>query len=117
MIAVSNPNAATHQHRRVPGWYAQYRERLTSAEDAMRSLSSDSCVFMSGMCCVPQVLLRALVNRAPELHNVELIQLLTIADSSYVAPGMEQHLRVNTLFVSPNVRAAVNEGRVDFTPR
>ena len=29
---------------------------------------------------------------------------------------MEGHLRVNTLFISDNVRAAVNEGRADFTP-
>src|SRR5215212_9052445 len=97
MIAVNNPNTAIHQHRRVPGWSAQYSERLTSAEDAIRSIRSNSCVFMSGMGCVPQVLLRALVDRAPDLDNVELIQVLAIADSSYVAPGMEQHLRVNTL--------------------
>jgi acetyl-CoA hydrolase len=29
---------------------------------------------------------------------------------------MEGHLRVNTLFISPNVRTAVHEGRADFTP-
>ncbi len=29
---------------------------------------------------------------------------------------MEGHLRVNTLFISANVRKAVQEGRADFTP-
>jgi 4-hydroxybutyrate CoA-transferase len=29
---------------------------------------------------------------------------------------MEEHLRVNTLFISDNVRQAVNEGRADYTP-
>ena len=29
---------------------------------------------------------------------------------------MQGHLRVNTLFISDNVRAAVNDGRADFTP-
>src|SRR5512138_2281784 len=29
---------------------------------------------------------------------------------------MEEHLRVNTLFISHNVRRAVQEGRADFTP-
>ena len=87
MIGMNNLGSAAHQYRHVPGWYTQYPERLTSGEDAIRSIRSDSRIFMSGMCCVPQVLLRALVNRAPELHNVELLQRLTIADSSYVAPG------------------------------
>ncbi|HEU5171425.1 MAG TPA: acetyl-CoA hydrolase/transferase C-terminal domain-containing protein, partial [Gemmatimonadales bacterium] len=41
---------------------------------------------------------------------------LTIGPAEYVAPGMERHFRVNTLFISDNVRAAVNEGRADFTP-
>lgn len=29
---------------------------------------------------------------------------------------MQGHLRVNTLFISENVRSAVNDGRADFTP-
>src|SRR3569832_2081405 len=104
MIAVSNVADTQHQH--APGWYSQYHERLTSAEDAVRGVRSDTCVFMSGMGCVPQVLLRALVGRAPELHNVELVQVLALTDAAYVAPGMEQQLRVNARFISPNVRAA-----------
>ncbi|HEU5298188.1 MAG TPA: acetyl-CoA hydrolase/transferase C-terminal domain-containing protein [bacterium] len=73
-------------------------------------------VFLSGNCSVPQTLLAALVGRAPELHDVEIVQVLTIGPAEYVAPGMERHFRVNTLFISDNVRAAVNEGRADFTP-
>ncbi len=36
--------------------------------------------------------------------------------ADYVAPEMDGHIRVNTLFISDNVRQAVNEGRADFTP-
>jgi acetyl-CoA hydrolase len=42
--------------------------------------------------------------------------VLTIGSAEYVAPEMSGHLRVNTLFISDNVRAAVNDGRADFTP-
>src|SRR6266540_5359389 len=101
---------------RASGWYAQYHQRTTTAEDAVRQIHSGQRVFMSGMCSVPQTLLRALVAHAPNLHDVEIVQVLTIVDSAYVAPGMERHLRVNTLFISPNVRTAVNQGRADFTP-
>jgi len=42
--------------------------------------------------------------------------VLTIGTSEYTAPELQGHLRVNTLFISDNVRKAVNEGRADFTP-
>ncbi len=36
--------------------------------------------------------------------------------ADYVNPEMAGHLRVNTMFISANVRKAVQEGRADFTP-
>jgi acetyl-CoA hydrolase len=53
---------------------------------------------------------------APELEDVEIVQVLTIGPAEYVEPSMAGHIRVNSLFISANVRAAVNEGRADFTP-
>jgi acetyl-CoA hydrolase len=47
---------------------------------------------------------------------VEICQVLTIGAADYVAPELAGHIRVNTLFISDNVRTAVNEGRADFTP-
>jgi 4-hydroxybutyrate CoA-transferase len=90
--------------------------KLVSAEEAVRRIAPGMRVFLTGNCSVPQRLLAALVRRAPELHDVEIVQVLTVGPAEYVAPGMERHLRVNTLFISDNVRAAVNEGRADFTP-
>lgn len=97
-------------------WSKIYEQRLTSAENAVKIIRSGMRVFLSGNCSVPQVVLKALVDRAPELEAVEIVQVLTIGNADYVKPGLEKHLRVNTLFISDNVRAAVNEGRADFTP-
>lgn len=116
MIQTKAPMASRRPSARSSGWYAEYHRRLCTAGEAVRAIRSGQRVFMSGMCSVPQTLLKALVAYAPELRDVEIVQVLTIGDSSYVAPGMEQHIRVNTLFISPNVRSGVNEGRVDFTP-
>jgi acetyl-CoA hydrolase len=71
---------------------------------------------MTGNCSVPRELLAALVRRAPELEDVEIAQVLAIGPSEYVAPEMYGHIRVNSLFISANVREAVNAGRADFTP-
>ncbi len=97
-------------------WLELYNNRVCSAEEAVAQIASHSRVFLSGNCAVPRALLAALTARAPQLTAVEVVQVLAIGPADYVAPEMAGHLRVNTLFVSDNVRAAVNEGRADFTP-
>jgi 4-hydroxybutyrate CoA-transferase len=97
-------------------WSKTYEQRLTTAENAVKTIRSGMKVFLTGNCSVPRVMLDALVAHAPLVENVEIIQVLTIGNAEYVKPGMEKHLRVNTLFISDNVRGAVNDGRADFTP-
>ena len=97
-------------------WLTKYEDRLTSAEEAVKVIQSHQRVFLTGNCSVPQKLLGALVARADSLSDVEIVQVLTVGPAPHAAPEMEGHLRVNTLFISPNVRTAVHEGRADFTP-
>ncbi|MBX7214054.1 MAG: hypothetical protein K1X39_08605 [Thermoflexales bacterium] len=92
------------------------RTPTISADDAVARIQSGMRVFVTGNCSFPHTLMQALVKRAPQLSNVEIIQVLTIGSSDYARPEMEGHLRINTLFISGNVRQAVNEGRADFTP-
>ena len=93
-----------------------YQSRVTTAEEAVRHIKSGDRVFLTGNCSVPIKVLAALVEYAPNLENVEICQALSIGPADYVKPEMEGHLRVNTMFVSANVRQAVHEGRADFTP-
>jgi 4-hydroxybutyrate CoA-transferase len=97
-------------------WMDLYRRRTMTAEEAVSGIASGQRLFLTGNCSVPQKTLAALVARAPELSDVEIVQVLTIGSCDYVAPSLAGHLRVNTLFISDNVRQAVNEGRADFTP-
>src|SRR5512140_4044889 len=97
-------------------WTSQYKSRVVSAEEAVEAIQSGNRIFMTGNVSVPQQLLAALVKRAPELKDVEICQALSVGPGDYVMPAMEGHLRVNTLFISANVRKAVQEGRADFTP-
>lgn len=97
-------------------WKTIYNSKVVSADEAVRAIKSGNRVFMTGNCSVPHRVLKALVDYAPSLENVEICQALTVAGSEYVAPEMEGHLRVNTMFISANVRKAVQEGRADFTP-
>jgi acetyl-CoA hydrolase len=97
-------------------WSSQYGGRVTSAAEAVGIIQSGQRVFLTGNVSVPQSLLGALTARAPELHDVEICQALTAGAAPQVAPEMEGHLRVNTMFISANVRREVQAGRADFTP-
>jgi acetyl-CoA hydrolase len=97
-------------------WNSIYQSRIVSAEDAVRAIQSGQRLFMTGNVSVPQQVLGALVAHAPNIKNVEIIQALTVGPADYVKPEMEGRLRVNTVFISANIRKAVQEGRVDFTP-
>jgi 4-hydroxybutyrate CoA-transferase len=98
-------------------WTSIYQSRIISPQDAVRAaIKSGDRIFLTGNVSVPQKVLAALVDYAPNLHDVEICQALTIGPADYVKPELEGHLRVNTLFISHNVRKAVHEGRADFTP-
>lgn len=97
-------------------WNNIYQSRIVTPQDAVRAIKSGNRIFLTGNVSVPQKVLSALVDYAPNLEDVEVCQALTIGPADYVKPNMEGHLRVNTLFISHNVRNAVQEGRADFTP-
>jgi len=97
-------------------WQAACQSRITTPDEAVKVIKSGDRVFLTGNASVPLPLLDALVRRAPQLQNVEVCHPLTICPADYVAPQMAGHLRINSMFISANVRRAVNEGRADFTP-
>ncbi len=97
-------------------WKETYNSRTVSAEKAIQAIHSGDRVYLTGNCSVPHMLLNALIEQAINLKDVELCQPLTVAGSEYLEPELEGHLRVNSLFISSNVRKAINEGRADFTP-
>lgn len=97
-------------------WMDVYRKRVTTAEQAVACVQSGNRVFLTGNCSVPQVVVGALVHRAMDLTDVELCQVLTFGKAEYAKPELAGHMRINTLFISDTQRAAIHEGRGDFTP-
>ncbi len=97
-------------------WKSIYQSRVVSADEAVKVIKSGDRIFLTGNVSVPKISLAALVKRAPQLSGIEICQALTIGPADFVSPEMEGHLRVNTMFISANVRKAVQEGRADFTP-
>lgn len=95
---------------------SSWHDRCVSAEEAARLVQSGNRVFLTGNCSTPQEFLKALVGRYRELHNVELVQLLGMGLSESVAIEMAEHIRVNNMFISPQMRTPIRLGLSEFTP-
>jgi acyl-CoA hydrolase len=89
---------------------------FVSAREALAHVRSGQRIFVQGAAATPSALLDALVERAPSLRDVEVVHLHANGPARHVAPEMAGHLRHRALFVGPNAREAVNEGRADFVP-
>jgi len=90
--------------------------RIVTAAEAVAGIRSGDQLYLQCAASTPSVLLDALVARAPELSDVTVIHLHCEGPGPHLAPEMAGHFRHKALFIGPNARAAVNEGRADFIP-
>ncbi len=87
-----------------------------AAELAVSLVKSGQRVFVHGSAATPLVLMRALFARAAELSHVELVSVSTIGPLHLEQPEVQRAFFMNSLFVSDNVRAAVNGPHGDYVP-
>jgi acyl-CoA hydrolase len=90
--------------------------RIVTAADAAAVVRSGDRVYLHCAAATPSVLLDALVDRAAELRDVTVVHLHTEGPGPHLASEMAGHFRHRALFIGPNARAAVNEGRADYVP-
>jgi len=97
-------------------WEPEYKKKLQTADEALRCVRSGTRVYIQPGCAEPEALVEALMRRAPELYDVEIVHMMTMGCAPYVAPEMAGHFRHNAMFIGGNVREAINDGRADYTP-
>lgn len=90
--------------------------RIVTPAEAVAGIRSGQQVYVHCAAAAPSVLLDALVARASELRDVGMIHLHTEGPGPHLAPDMAAHFRHRALFVGPNARAAVNDGRAEYVP-
>jgi 4-hydroxybutyrate CoA-transferase len=93
-----------------------YNQKLTTADEAIKSVNSGDHIVVQPGCAGPNELIRALVNRKDELENVTIYHILVVGDLPYVNPGMEKHFKHKAFFIGANTRKAVNDGRAEYIP-
>ncbi len=90
--------------------------RVVTPEAAVQDVRSGEQLYLQCAAATPSVLLDALVARATDLHDVSVVHLHCEGPGPHLAPEMAGHFRHRALFVGPNARAAVQEGRADYVP-
>jgi 4-hydroxybutyrate CoA-transferase len=90
--------------------------RIVSADEAVSEIKSGQQVYMHGAAATPTVLLDALVRRAPELRDVKIVHMHAEGPHPHLEPSMQGHFVHKALFIGPNARKAINEGRAEFIP-
>jgi len=97
-------------------WGEEYRNKRMSAAQALEAVRSGARVWIQSGCGTPSALVEALVARAPEVRDVEIIHMMTLGKADYTRPEYEGRFRHRGLFLGANVREAVAAGRADYTP-
>jgi len=99
-----------------PNWQNDYSEMVVTAHEAVSHIQPGQSVFLGTGCATPVELVKALVGRARELTDIEIIQLLTRGDAPYATKELANCFPVNSFFISQNVREIIQQGFGDYTP-
>lgn len=100
----------------VGGWAERLAQKTVGADDAVAVVESGMRVYIHSAAATPATLVAALTRRAPELRGVRVTHIHTEGDAPYLAPELAGSFRHEALFVGPNARAAINDGRADYIP-
>lgn len=88
----------------------------TTGEEAIKAVKSNTRVFLHGSAATPHYLIKKMVERAHDLEQVEIVSVSTMGEALFADPAYKDSFFTNSLFVSQNVRDAVNSGRGDYVP-
>ena len=89
-----------------------------SAADAAKLIKSGDSVYIQGSTSIPEVLVQAMTDRAPELRGVKVYTAFAIGrfDAPYAKAELRDSFEPLSFFVANNLRKAINEGVAQTIP-
>jgi len=88
---------------------------IMTAKEAVKLIKSGDRVLIQGGSATPQSLVKAMVERAPELKNVEVVHLHTEGECGYTAKELSGSFRTNAFFIGGNIRKMIGV-TADYIP-
>lgn len=99
-----------------PEWEEKYKEFVATPEKAVSRIGPGQRVFIGTGCAQPDEVVKALTERSGFLADTEIVHLLTLGEAPYASKKLANYFRVNSFFISDNVREIIQEGLGDYTP-
>jgi len=97
-------------------WQEEYATKVIAADNAVKVISSGDTIYIHSNAAAPEVLINAMVRRSQDLKDVKILHLLTLSKAEYINKEFSNSFKVKALFIGPNIREAVNEGRAEYIP-
>lgn len=95
-------------------WQEDYKNMIASPEEAIAHIRPGQRVFIGTGCAQPQELIQALVKRAGELGDIDIIHLITLGEPSYGHKELAEHFHINSFFIWDTINEPQQLG--DYTP-
>ena len=73
-------------------------------------------VFIGSAAACPHGLVKHFLEYVPQCHDLEILHGLTLGEMPWADEKYQDHLKINSFFLSPQSRDAVNQGLADYTP-
>ncbi|EPR70541.1 acetyl-CoA hydrolase/transferase family protein [Cyclobacterium qasimii] len=89
---------------------------IVNADDAVKFVKSNQRIFIHGSAATPTALLYALAKRKHELKNVEVVSITTLGEMPLADKSCHGSFYLNSLFVSENIRSAINSDQGGYVP-
>jgi len=97
-------------------WKEHFKDRITTAPEAVKKITSGNSVFIGTGCGQPQHLVRALAEHSKHIYDAHIIHMLTVGEAPYADEQFRDRFKMNSFFVADNVRHALDRGFGDYTP-
>jgi acyl-CoA hydrolase/GNAT superfamily N-acetyltransferase len=97
-------------------WQTKYKEMVVSADEAVSRLRPEHRVFIGTGCGQPQMLVDALLARAGQLEDVEIIHLLTLSEPVFRHAELSKYFRLNRFFSAEWADDILQTSRGEHTP-
>ena len=104
-------------HKKINNdWQTKYKEMVVSADEAVSRLRPEHRVFIGTGCGQPQMLVDALLARAGQLEDIEIIHLLTLSEPVFRHAELSKCFRLNRFFSAEWADDILQTSRGEHTP-
>jgi acyl-CoA hydrolase/N-acetylglutamate synthase-like GNAT family acetyltransferase len=97
-------------------WQRKYQDMIVTPAQAVSRIRPGQRVFIGTACAEPEELVAALTERAGELTDVEIVQLLTKGLAPYACGRLADCFTVNSFFIGSAIREHIQQGLGNYTP-